>query len=171
MPTRRLGIALLLLLAAACGGEEASALNPGDYFTQLARISENAHIQERGLERDRRARLEGAGTSAELHVVEIYVGQRAALYQDVVDALSDLQPDDSVQGPHDAYEAAWQAQLDLLVKVRDAGYDGVTEYLEALETPAFSEAAEARESSCLDLQAAAEHAGRQVDLACTGRAP
>jgi hypothetical protein len=171
MSRGRRAIALLLVLAAACGGEDASALSPGDYFTQLARVSQNAHIQERGLNRDLGARLERAIPSTRLNVVEVYVGQSARLYQDVVDALSELQPSDGLQSPHDAYVAAWQAQLDLVVKVRDAGYDSLDLYLVAFDGPAFTEARDATKARCQDLQTAVAAAGREVDLACERRAP
>jgi hypothetical protein len=167
----RPAIALLLVLAAACGGEDASASSAGDYFTQLARISQNAHVQERGLARDLRVRLVRATFSSRLDVVEVYVGQSARLYQDVVDALSALPPEAGLQGPHDAYTAAWQAQLDLLIKVRDAGFGGVDAYLEALETPAFTEARDETTARCEDLQTAVAAAGSDVDLACEGRGP
>jgi len=166
MSRARPAIALLLVLAAACGGEDASALSPGDYFTQLARVSENAHIQERGLKRDLGVRLERATPSTRLDVVEVYMGQSARLYQDVVDALSELQPVDGLQGPHDAYVAAWQAQLDLVIKVRDAGYEGVDLYLEALEGVASTEAKDATKARCEDLQTAVAAAGSEADLAC-----
>jgi hypothetical protein len=170
MPRGRPAIALLLVLAAACGGEDASALSPGDYFTQLARVSQNAHIQERGLKRDLGARLERAIPSTRLNVVEVYVGQSARLYQDVVDALSELQPDAALQGRHDAYVAAWQAQLDLVVKVRDAGYEDIDLYLEALEGVAFAEARDVTKARCQDMQSAVAAAGREVDLGCERRA-
>jgi hypothetical protein len=171
MSRGRPAIALLLLIAAACGGEDASALSPGDYYTQLARVSQNAHIQERGLKRDLGARLERAIPSTRLNVVEVYVGQGARLYQDVVDALTELQPSDGLEGPHDAYVAAWQAQLDLVVKVRDAGYDSLDLYLEALEGVAFTEARDVTKARCQDLQTAVAAAGREVDLGCERRAP
>ena len=146
-------------------------MSQGDYFIQLARISQNARIQERGLRRDREVRLERALPSARLGVVEVYIGQSARLYQDVVDALSALQPEDGLEGLHDAYVAAWQAQLDLFIKVRDAGFDSVTGYLEQLETPAFTEASDATKARCRELQTAVAAAGSEVDLACERRAP
>lgn len=167
-PSRH-AIALVLVLAAACAGEDASALGPGDYFTQLERISQNAHIQERGLLHDLRRRLDRAEPSEELDVIEVSVGQMARLYQDVVDALADLAPASGVEDPHAAYLAAWQAQLDLLVKLRDAGFDTPTEYLRALDTSRkapFTRVRSETRATCDDLQGAVTAAGRDVDLAC-----
>ena len=166
----RPAIALLFVLAAACGGgEDASALDPGDYFTQVERISQNAHTQERGLARDLRVRMERAIPGAErLGVVEVYLGQSARLYQDVVDALADLQPEDGLEGLHDAYVGAWQAKLDLILSVRDAGFPAAIPYLRQLELPAFDDADAATRARCEDLQRALTAAGREVDLACGG---
>jgi hypothetical protein len=169
MTVRPSAIALLVVLAASCGGGDASALGAGDYFTQLARISENAHIQQRGLARDLRVRLERAEPGTELDVVEVYVGQSARLSQDVVDALTDLQPADGLQDVHAAYLGAWQSELDLLVKVRDAGFRHLGGYLEALEAQPFEEARDQIQARCEDLQTAAAAAGRELDLACEGR--
>lgn len=170
MDLGRRAIALLLIVAAGCGGEGASALGPGDYVTQLARISENAHIQQRGLARDLRVRLERATPGQEkLNVVVVYVGQSARLYQDVVDALTDLEPTEGFEGVHEAYLSTWQGQLELTLKVRDAGFHTATGYLEALETAAFKDASEETRSRCEDLQAALVALGREVDLGCGGR--
>jgi hypothetical protein len=169
MSRGRPAIALFLVLA-ACGGGDASALDPGDYFPQLARISENAHIQERGLKRELGARLERAAPPERLGVVEVYIGQSVRLYQDVVDALADLTPDDGLEGPHDAYVGAWQAQLDLAVKLRDAVFHGAEDYLAAIET-AFKVAREETKTRCGALQTAVAAAGSDVDLGCERRGP
>jgi hypothetical protein len=167
MPLRP-AIALLLVLGAACGGDDASALNPGDYTTQLARITENARIQERGLERVLRSRLESPAPSTELEVVEVHVGQLVRLYQDVIDALTALQPEEALQRPHDAYVAAWQAQLDVLLKVQDAAFDSATAYLDSLEPP-LAETQSATRSRCEDLQTAVTALRSDVQLTCAGR--
>ena len=165
MDLRRCAIALAMLLAAACGSDDAGDQGK-DYPTQLALISQNAHIQERGLARELRTRLERGPIGERLDVVEVYVGQSARLYQDVVDALDDLRPIDGVQDAHAAYVEAWTGQLELITKVRDAGFRGSAEYLEALENKAFDSTADDTRASCEDLQQALASAGRQVDLAC-----
>jgi hypothetical protein len=160
-------VVLILILAVACGGEDTSGLGK-DYPTQLALISQNAHIQDRGLARELRSRLKGAPASERLDIVEVYVGQAARLYQDVVDALDDLQPPDGIQSAHTAYVQAWQARLELITKVRDAGFKGTDEYLRALDNRAFDETGHTTETTCEELQADLASAGRQVDLACAG---
>ena len=169
MPLRRLAIALLLVLAAACGGEDASALDPTNYFTQLARIGENARIQERGLVRDLSARVEAADGAPQLQVVEVHVEQLVRLYEDVIDALTALEPEEALRGPHDAYVAAWQAQLDLLLKVRDAVFETATAYLDSLTTLLTEAKAETR-ARCESLQTAITGVGSEVELTCGGRA-
>jgi hypothetical protein len=169
MPLRRAAIALLLILGAACGGDDASALDPGDYFTQLATITENARIQERGLARDLAARVEAAGGEPPLQVVEVHVGQLVRLYEDVTDALVALEPDETMQLVHDAYVAAWQDQLDLLLKVRDAAFESGTAYLDSITNLLTDTRAETR-ARCEDLQAAIATAGSEVELTCEGRA-
>ena len=169
MPLRRPAIALLLLLATACGGDDASALDPGDYFSQLARIGENARIQERGLVRDVGARVEAAGGEPQLQVVEVHVGQLVRLYEDVIDALEGLEPEEALQRPHDAYVAGWQDQLELLLKVRDAAFESGTAYLDSVNDLLTDARAETR-ARCADLQTAIAAVGSEVDLACEGRA-
>ena len=79
-------LALVLLLAAACGGDGDAGPAPGDYFAQLQRVSQTAHIQERGLRRDLRP-LREAGGQDRMAVVSVFLDQSARLYQDVLDAL------------------------------------------------------------------------------------
>jgi hypothetical protein len=158
-----------LLTAAACGGAEGSAILPGDYFTDLARISQNAHIQERGLARELTRRLERQGGGERLNTVVVYVEQSARLYEDVVDALDALEPADGMEGAHQGYLDAWAAQLELVLQVRDAGFQAAPRYLEALEAAVFEDAASTTRARCQDAQEAAAGLGRELDLACDGR--
>lgn len=161
---------LLSLLATACGGDGGSGPGPGDYFTQLERVSETAHIQEHGLRRDLKARLEEANRSDDrLIAVEVYVDQSARLYQDVVDALRDLDPPADIAQAHQGYLDAWQGQLNLVVAVRDAGFPGPIPYLDALNAPAFEDAGAETRSRCEALQSAVAAGGADVELRCGGR--
>jgi hypothetical protein len=163
-------LAVFLLLAAACGGDAGSGPGRGDYFTQLERVSETAHIQEHGLRRDLKTRLEEANRIDDrLDAVVVFVDQSARLYQDVVDALRDLDPPQEVARAHRGYLDAWQGQLNLVVAVRDAGFPGPLPYLEALEAPAFEDAATETRSRCEALQSAVAARDRDVDLMCDGR--
>ena len=166
----RSAAALLLVLAAACGGDADAGPAPGDYFQQLQRVSETAHIQERGLRRDLRSRLEEAAPGAErMAVLTVFIDQSARLYADVIDALRRLGPPSELDGPQQGYLEAWQGQLDLVVKIRDAGFPGPKPILEALEAPAFVDAASQTKTRCEALQTAVAASGRDVDLVCDGR--
>ncbi|MGH7540859.1 MAG: hypothetical protein ACRELC_07670 [Gemmatimonadota bacterium] len=167
----RPGCLLVLVLAAAtaCDGDAGAGPGPEDYFTQLARVSENATIQERGLRRDLRVRLENAGGGEDrMDALLVYVDQSARLYEDVVDALAALEPGDEVRTAHEAYVDAWRSQRQLIVAVRDAG-DSASEILDALEKPVFADAAAERRAACEDLQAAVSAVGANADLACGAR--
>ena len=158
-------IAVAMIAATACGADDPGAVGK-DYPSQLSVISQNAHIQEHGLARALRTRLKRASPEERLDVVEVYVGQSARLYQDVVDALDDLAPIDGVQDAHAAYVEAWTGQLELITKVRDAGFRGAEEYLEALDNRAFDSTANDTRTACEDLQEVLVSVGRDVDLAC-----
>lgn len=163
-------IGVLLVLAAACGGDADAGPAPGDYFAQLQRVSETAHIQDRGLRRDLRLRLEEAAPGEErMAVLTVYVDQRARLNQDVVDALGQLDPPEELAAAQQSFLEAWQSQFDLIVKVRDAGYPSPEAILDALEADVFDDAAAERKARCDDLQAAVAARGSGVDLVCDGR--
>jgi hypothetical protein len=163
-------IVVLLVFAAACGGNADADPAPGDYFAQLQRVSETAHIQERGLRRDLRVRLEEASPGKDRKAVAtVFVDQSARLYQDVLDALRSLDPPSDIAAAQQAFLEAWRAQLDLIVKVRDAGFPTADRILEQLEAPAFRDAAAQTRAACDDLQAAVAAAGSDVDLVCDGR--
>jgi hypothetical protein len=162
--------ALLLVAAAGCSGNADAGPAPGDYFTQLQRVSETAHIQERGLRRDLRIRLEDAEPGDDrMTVLTVFVDQSARLYQDVVDALGQLDPPPELTAAQHAYLEAWQGQLDLIVAVRDKGFPGPAPILETLERVAFRNAADETKARCEDLQAAVAARGSDVDLVCDGR--
>jgi len=166
----RHAFALLLVVAAACGGNADAGPSADDYFTKLQRTSETAHIQERGLNRDLRVRLEEAATGEDhLAVVTVFLDQSARLYQDVVDALRQLDPPPELAAAQQAYLEAWQGQLNLFVKVRDAGFPSSVLVLKELGRPAFRDAAKETKVRCEDLQAAVEAGGSRVDLVCDGR--
>jgi len=166
----RRGVVAVLLAVSACGGDAGSGPGRGDYFTQLQRVSENAHIQERGLRRDLRVRLERADGPAERRTgLDVFVGQSARLYRDVVDALRALEPPESVSARHDAYMEAWQGQLDLIIKVRDAGFVGWLAIRDALEASVFDDATAETRTRCEELQSTVAASGEEVDLACDGR--
>ena len=162
--------AILLVLAAGCGSDADAGPAPGDYFQQLQRVSETAHIQERGLRRDLQKRLDDAPAGEDrMSVVTVYVDQSARLYQDVVDALRQLDPPQELAAAQRAYLDAWRGQLRLMRTVRDAPFPGPAQILKQLELPAFSDAATETKARCEDLQAAVAANGSQVDLVCDGR--
>ena len=164
-------IALLLVAAAACGGNADPRPSGDDYFTKLERTSQTAHIQERGLRRDLRIRLENIPTGEDrMSVVTVYVDQGARLYQDVVDALGQLDPPPELEAAQQAYVDAWQGQLNAFVALRDAGFSASWKILKELERPLFRDAATETKTRCEDLQAAVDATGSHVDLACGGRA-
>lgn len=166
----RRAFAILLLLAAACGGDADAGPAPGDYFQQLQRVSETAHIQERGLRRDLQSRLEDAPAGEDrMAVLAVFVDQSARLYEDVVDALRQLDPPQELAGAQRDYLEAWRSQLHLMRQVRDAGFPSPGPILDALEAPAFSDAAAETKVRCEDLQAAVTASGSDVDLVCDGR--
>jgi hypothetical protein len=169
MRIRRL-LAVLLVAAVACGGNADAGPSGDDYFTKLERTSQTAHIQERGLRRDLRIRLENIPTGEDrMSVVTVFVDQNARLYQDVVDALRQLDPPQELAAAQQAYLDAWQGQLDLFVAVRDAGFSASWKILKELERPAFRDAATETRKRCEDLQAAVDATGSNADLACGGR--
>ena len=166
----RRALAFLLGLAAACGGGADAGPAPGDYFQQLGRVSETAHIQERGLRRDLQSRLEDApGGEDRMAVLTVFVDQSARLYLDVVDALRQLDPPQELAAAQRAYLDAWRGQLRLMRTVRDAPFPGTAQILKQLELPAFSDAATETKARCEDLQAEVGANGSQVDLVCDGR--
>jgi hypothetical protein len=166
----RSSIVVVLLALAGCGGDADAGPAPGDYFAQLQRVSETAHIQERGLRRDLRVRLEEAASVADrMEVLTVFVDQSARLYRDVVDALEDLDPPGELAGAQQAFHDAWRSQLELIVAVRDGGATNPETIIGALEAEAFRDAAAETEARCEDLQAAVAAAGSDVDLVCDGR--
>ncbi len=166
----RRALAILLVLAAACDGDADAGPAPGDYFQQLQRVSETAHIQERGLRRDLQGRLEDAPAGEDrMAVVTVFVDQSARLYQDVVDALRQLDPPQELRAAQRAYLEAWKGQLHLMRQVRDAGLPGSAQILKQLELPAFHDATAKTKARCEDLQAAVAASGSGVDLVCDGR--
>jgi hypothetical protein len=161
---------LLLVAAAACGGDADAGPAPGDYFAQLQRVSETAHVQERGLRRDLRIRLEEATPGEDRKAVAtVFVDQSARLYQDVLDAMASLNPPSELVAVQQAFIDAWRGQLDLIVKVRDAGFPTADEILGQLDERVFRDAAAETRATCDDLQAAVAAAGSDVDLVCDGR--
>lgn len=160
---------ILVVLVGACGSDEETGPAVGDYFAQLQRVSETGQIQQRGLQRDLRIRLEEAPPGEDrMTVLTVYLDQSARLYQDVVDALDELDPPEELAGPQAAYLEAWRGQLNLAVSVRDAGFSGATAILEALQ-PAFGNAAAETQARCEELQSAVAATGSDVDLICDGR--
>ena len=160
---------VLAVLFGACGSDEESGPAVGDYFAQLQRVSETGQIQQRGLQRDLRIRLEKAPPGDDrMTVLTVYMDQSARLYQDVVDALGELEPPEELAGAQAAYLEAWRGQLNLAVSVRDAGFTGPTAILEALQ-PAFDNAASETRARCDELQSAVATTGSDVDLVCDGR--
>jgi hypothetical protein len=169
MPPRAVG-AVLLVLASACAGDVDAGPARGDYFDQLARVADTARIQERGLRRDLRVRLEDAAGGLErIEALRVFVDQSARLRQDVVDALQTMEPPEEVATAHGAYIEAWRAELDLYAAVREAGYTA-QEILETLEDPAFRAATADRRSACESLASAVTQLGENVDLSCIRRA-
>jgi hypothetical protein len=163
-------LVLVLLFVGACGGDGGSRPAPGDYFAQLQRVSETAHIQERGLRRDLRIRLEEAAPGEDRRaVVSVFLDQSARLDQDILDALGALDPPSELAAAQQAFFDAWKSSLDLIVKVRDASFPTADEVLERLEAPVFRNAAKEIRRRCDDLQAAVAAADSDVDLVCDGR--
>ena len=163
----RLLLAVLLTVSVACGGG-GHGVSGEDYVTQIQRVSVNAHIQERGLAKELQRRLKHAGSQARrLEALKVYADQSARLYQDIVDALKELQPPDEVATAQERYEGAWQGQLDLVVGLRDAGF-GVHDLLDNLDGKAFESAAAETKTRCEQLQEAVSADGAGVDLACDG---
>ena len=163
-------VVLVVLVATACGSNADAGPAPGDYFSQLQRVSETAHIQERGLDRDLRIRLEEAPPGDErFSVVTVYLDQSARLYQDVVDALGSLDPPEELAAAQQAYLDAWRVRSDLFAKLRDAGFASADRILRQLDSPVLHETAAETDASCDDLQAAVAAAGSAVDLVCDGR--
>lgn len=166
----RYAFALVIVVAAACGGNADAGPGADDYFSKLERTSDTAHIQERGLGRDLRVRLEEAALGADrMDVVTVFLDQSARLYQDIVDALRQLNPPPELAAAQQSYLDAWKSQLDLVVKVRDAGFPSSGQVLKELGRPAFRDAAKETKVRCEDLQAAVDASGSHVDLACGGR--
>jgi hypothetical protein len=165
-----LGLLVLVSLAVSCGGDEDQGPTAGDYFTQLQRVSETAHIQERGLQTSLRSRLSDAELPEDrMDVLLVYVDQSAALYQDVVDAIRELHPPDELAAAQDAYREAWQNQVNLFANVRDGGFSDVGGLSDALASPAFEDAEAETEARCDELQSAVQRTGSGVDLVCDGR--
>ena len=163
-------LVVVLLVAAACGGDADAGPAPGDYFAQLQRVSETAHIQERGLRRDLRVRLEEAPPGEQrLAAVTVYLDQGARLYRDIVDALGALDPPQELASPQQAFLDAWRAQLDLIVGIRDGGFRTADRILEQVESPTFRNSAAETRAACDALQTAVAAAGSDVDLVCDGR--
>jgi hypothetical protein len=163
-------LGLLVLVAAACGGDADAGPAPGDYFAQLQRVSETAHIQERGLLRDLRVRLEEAPPGEErLAAATVYLDQGARLYQDIVDAVGALDPPEELASAQRAFAEAWRSQLDLIVHVRDGGFRTADRILEQVESPTFRNAEADTRAACDALQEAVAAAGSGVDLVCDGR--
>jgi hypothetical protein len=161
---------VLALVAAACGGDADADPAPGDYFAQLQRVSETAHIQERGLRRDLRVRLQETPPGEDrLAAATVYLDQGARLYQDVVDALTALDPPEELAAPQQAFEDALRGQLDLVVAVRDGGFRTADRILGQIDSPPFRDAAAETQAACDELQAAVAAAGSDVDLVCDGR--
>jgi hypothetical protein len=166
----RRAFTILLVVAAGCGGNAGAGPAPGDYFAQLQRVSENAHIQERGLRRELRIRLEEAPPGEDrMTVLTVFIVQSAGLYQDVVDALGQLDPPAGLAAAQRAYREAWRGQLELVIAVRDAGSAAPVRILTELGRPAFRDAENETKARCEDLQAAVEATGSDVDLVCDGR--
>ena len=162
-------LVVVLLVATACGGNADAGPATGDYFAQLQRVSETAHVQERGLSRDLRIRLEEAPPGADrLVVATIFLDQSARLYQDVVDALETLDPPDELAASQQALLDAWRVQLDLFVAVRDAGFTTADRILGQIRSQPFRDAESDTSAACDDLQAAVAAAGSDVDLVCDG---
>jgi hypothetical protein len=165
-----LGFVVSLLVAAACGGDADAGPAPGDYFAQLQRVSETAHIQERGLRRDLRVRLEEAPPGEErLGAATVYLDQGARLYRDIVDALGALDPPEELTSPQQAFLEAWRSQLDLIVAVRDGGFRTADRILRQVESDPFRDAAAETRAACDALQEAVAAAASSVDLVCDGR--
>ncbi len=163
-------LAVVLVMAAACGGDADAGPAAGDYFTQLQRVSETAHIQERGLSRDLGSRLDEAPAGEDrMAVLTVYVDQSVRLYQDVVDALGQLGPPQELAAAQRSYLEAWQGQLDAMRNVREAGFRTPAQILKQFDLPLFRDAEAETKARCEELQAAVAATGSDVDLVCDGR--
>ena len=164
------GLVVVVTVAVACGGGEDQGPTAGDYYTQLQRVSETAQIQERGLQSSMHTRLEESELPEDrLDVLLVYVDQSAALYQDVVDAMRELDPPGQLADAQKAYQAAWQTQVNLFANVRDGGFSDAGGLSDALASPAFDDAEAETTARCDELQAAVQRTGSSVDLVCDGR--
>lgn len=163
-------VAVVLVIGAACGGDADAGPAPGDYFAQLQRVSETAHIQERGLRRDLASRLDEAAAGEDrMAVLTVYIDQSVRLYEDVVDALRQLDPPQELAGPQRSYLEAWQGQLDAMRNVREAGFNSPAQILKQFDLPLFRDSTAETLARCEALQTAVGAAGSGVDLVCDGR--
>jgi hypothetical protein len=161
---------IAFLIAAACGGDADAGPAPGDYFAQLQRVSETAHIQERGLRRDLGNRLDEAAAGEDrMTVLTVFVDQSVRLYADVVDALRRLDPPQELAAVQQSYLEAWRGQLDAMRDVRDGRFHSPAQILKQFELPLFTDAAAKTKARCEELQAAVAASGSDVDLVCDGR--
>jgi hypothetical protein len=160
---------VLLLIAAACGGDADAGPATGDYFAQLQRVSETAHIQERGLRRDLANRLDAATGEDRMDVLTVHVDQSVRLFQDVVDALGQLDPPQELAAAQRSYLEAWQGQLDAMRNVREAGFNSPAQILKQFDLPLFRDAEAETKARCEELQASVAATGSGVDLVCDGR--
>ena len=165
-----LGLLVVAMIAVACGGGDEPGPAAGDYFTELQRVSETAQIQERGLHASLRSRLNDAELPEDrLDVLLVYVDQSADLYQDVVDAIRELDAPADLAAAQDAYQDAWQNQVNLFAGVRDGGFTDVVGLSYALASPAFRDAEAETEARCDALQTAVQQTHSGLDLVCDGR--
>jgi hypothetical protein len=164
-------VVLSLLIAAACGGDADAGPARGDYFTQLQRVSETAHIQDRGLRRDLVRRLKEAAAEDRMTVLTVFVDQSVRLYQDVVDALRQLDAPPELAEEQRAYREAWQGQLVVMRAVREAGFRSSAQILKQFGLPAFKDAAATTRTRCEALEDAVRSSEPDVDLVCDGRLP
>ena len=103
-------------------------------------------------------------------VVTVFVDQSARLYEDVGDALRQLDPPQELADAQRAYLEAWNGQLHLMRQVRDAGLPQPGADPEAVRAARCSAMRTAEtKARCEDLQAAVAANGSDVDLVCDGR--